>query len=318
MWWAHERSKKKIKINWTSLIKISWPPLLHITRFSSSRGLHCYTSQDFQVLVASIVTNHKIFKFLASTLPPLWVSTCQQPNYLEFSHSHLIFSCLQTPKSLKDSYMAIFCHPFSSLTLKKLINPLKPTSTFTYINLHIRFQAMNSRSDSSSSKVMCQMVPGLDTNEKEYILDQTFERYTSKMVKRNGKGTAIVWFRNDLRVLDNEVLFKAWVDSESVLPVYCVDPRVFQASTRYFGFPKTGGKHAYTHTHCFFFPCTNSFKVPSALWIAFDGRLSWEGFDNCVKRSILVALARLTRAVHYRVFGWFEEEFDEKGSQLAY
>ncbi|KAG5244553.1 cryptochrome DASH [Salix suchowensis] len=137
--------------------------------------------------------------------------------------------------------MAIFCHPFSSLTLKKLINPLKPTSTFTYINLHIRFQAMNSRSDSSSSKVMCQMVPGLDTNEKEYILDQTFERYTSKMVKRNGKGTAIVWFRNDLRVLDNEVLFKAWVDSESVLPVYCVDPRVFQASTRYFGFPKTGG-----------------------------------------------------------------------------
>ncbi|KAJ6406037.1 hypothetical protein OIU84_009712 [Salix udensis] len=100
---------------------------------------------------------------------------------------------------------------------------------------------MNSRSDSSSSKVMCQMVPGLDTNEKEYILDQTFERYTSKMVKRNGKGTAIVWFRNDLRVLDNEVLFKAWVDSESVLPVYCVDPRVFQASTRYFGFPKTGG-----------------------------------------------------------------------------
>ncbi|KAJ6697632.1 CRYPTOCHROME DASH [Salix purpurea] len=77
--------------------------------------------------------------------------------------------------------------------------------------------------------------------KREYILDQTFERYTSKIVKRNGKGTAIVWFRNDLRVLDNEVLFKAWVDSESVLPVYCVDPRVFQASTRYFGFPKTGG-----------------------------------------------------------------------------
>ncbi|XP_011008670.1 PREDICTED: cryptochrome DASH, chloroplastic/mitochondrial [Populus euphratica] len=138
--------------------------------------------------------------------------------------------------------MAIFCHTLSSLSLKKLINPSKPTSTFTYINLHIRFQAMNSISDSSSSsKVMCQLVPGLDTNEKESILDQTFERYTSKMVKRNGKGTAIVWFRNDLRVLDNEVLFKAWVNSESVLPVYCVDPRVFQASTGYFGFPKTGG-----------------------------------------------------------------------------
>ncbi|CAK7354272.1 unnamed protein product [Dovyalis caffra] len=57
---------------------------------------------------------------------------------------------------------------------------------------------------------LCQLVPGLDSKEKDRILDQTFERYTSNMVKRNGKGTAIVWFRNDLRVLDNEVLFKAW------------------------------------------------------------------------------------------------------------
>jgi len=211
------------------------------------------------LLVASIVTNHKISSsWLANGhhITKLCVSTCQQPNYLEFSQSHPIFFCLQAPKTLKDSYMAIFCHTLSSLSLKKLINPSKPTSTFTYINLHIRFQAMNSISDSSSSsssKVMCQLVPGLDTNEKEYILDQTFERYTSKMVKRNGKGAAIVWFRNDLRVLDNEVLFKAWVNSESVLPVYCVDPRLFQASTCYFGFPKTGGKHTRIHIVPFFY-----------------------------------------------------------------
>lgn len=49
-----------------------------------------------------------------------------------------------------------------------------------------------------------------------------------------------MWFRNDLRVLDNEALYKAWLSSETVLPVYCVDPRLF-TTTYYFGFPKTGG-----------------------------------------------------------------------------
>lgn len=52
-----------------------------------------------------------------------------------------------------------------------------------------------------------------------------------------------MWFRNDLRVLDNEALFKAWVSSETVLPVYCVDPRLF-ATTYHFGFPKTGALRA--------------------------------------------------------------------------
>ncbi|KAK2640236.1 hypothetical protein Ddye_028031 [Dipteronia dyeriana] len=49
--------------------------------------------------------------------------------------------------------------------------------------------------------------------------------------------TAIVWFRNDLRILDSEALFKARFSSNMVLPVYCVDPRLFQ-STYHFGFPK--------------------------------------------------------------------------------
>ena len=72
------------------------------------------------------------------------------------------------------------------------------------------------------------------------VADQTFRRYASNAAKRGGRGTAIVWFRNDLRVLDNEALYKAWVSSETVLPVYCVDPRLF-ATTYHFGFPKTGG-----------------------------------------------------------------------------
>lgn len=84
-------------------------------------------------------------------------------------------------------------------------------------------------------------VPGLDSHEMDSIAEKTFESYSSKtVVKRNGKGISILWFRNDLRVLDNEALYKAWVSSESVLPVYCIDPRLF-GTTYYFGFPKTGG-----------------------------------------------------------------------------
>lgn len=87
-------------------------------------------------------------------------------------------------------------------------------------------------------------VPDWSSNEEEKIVGKTFERYSSfeDQGKRNGSGVAIVWFRNDLRVLDNEALVTAWGSSQAVLPVYCVDPRLF-GTTHYFGFPKTGGTH---------------------------------------------------------------------------
>ncbi|KAK7392304.1 hypothetical protein VNO78_20738 [Psophocarpus tetragonolobus] len=50
--------------------------------------------------------------------------------------------------------------------------------------------------------------------------------------------SAVVWFRNDLRVLDNECLTAANNDSISVLPVYCFDPADFGKSAS--GFDKTG------------------------------------------------------------------------------
>nr|VDD28301.1 unnamed protein product [Brassica oleracea] len=53
------------------------------------------------------------------------------------------------------------------------------------------------------------------------------------------KGTTILWFRNDLRVLDNDALYRAWSSSDTVLPVYCLDPRLFH-TTHFFSFPKTG------------------------------------------------------------------------------
>nr|GMD08525.1 cryptochrome DASH, chloroplastic/mitochondrial [Ipomoea batatas] len=92
----------------------------------------------------------------------------------------------------------------------------------------------------------CNLAIASATRETECYALRTHARYSSSPSGgdiRRGKGVAIVWFRNDLRVLDNEALYKAWISSEAVLPVYCVDPRLF-STTHYFGFPKTGALRA--------------------------------------------------------------------------
>ena len=48
----------------------------------------------------------------------------------------------------------------------------------------------------------------------------------------------LVWFRNDLRLHDNEMLVEAIAKSDSILPVYFFDPRYFESSR--FGTAKTG------------------------------------------------------------------------------
>ena len=50
---------------------------------------------------------------------------------------------------------------------------------------------------------------------------------------------AIVWFRQDLRLHDNEALIDALKHVDEVIPVFIFDPRVFEDKTR-FGFRKTG------------------------------------------------------------------------------
>lgn len=50
---------------------------------------------------------------------------------------------------------------------------------------------------------------------------------------------AIVWFRNDLRLHDNEALLEAINFADEVMPVYVFDERIFKGKTS-FGFPKTG------------------------------------------------------------------------------
>jgi len=49
--------------------------------------------------------------------------------------------------------------------------------------------------------------------------------------------TILVWFRNDLRLHDNEMLYKAVRQAEVVIPVYCFDPR--QLEEHPLGFRKT-------------------------------------------------------------------------------
>lgn len=51
------------------------------------------------------------------------------------------------------------------------------------------------------------------------------------------KQKGLVWFRNDLRVNDNESLTNAMAENESVIAMYCFDPRHFEQTS--FGFKKT-------------------------------------------------------------------------------
>lgn len=54
--------------------------------------------------------------------------------------------------------------------------------------------------------------------------------------------TALVWFKTDLRIEDNETLVKAIAQSEKIIPVYCLDEAQFE--TTVYGFKKTGSYRA--------------------------------------------------------------------------
>jgi len=54
--------------------------------------------------------------------------------------------------------------------------------------------------------------------------------------------TALVWFKTDLRLIDNETLIKAIAQSEQIIPVYCFDDAHFELTP--YGFKKTGSFRA--------------------------------------------------------------------------
>ena len=49
--------------------------------------------------------------------------------------------------------------------------------------------------------------------------------------------TALVWFKTDLRIEDNETLIKAISQSQYIIPVYCFDESHFETTS--YGFKKT-------------------------------------------------------------------------------
>lgn len=50
--------------------------------------------------------------------------------------------------------------------------------------------------------------------------------------------TALIWFKTDLRLMDNETLVKAIAQNDLVIPVYCLDEAHFETTS--LGFKKTG------------------------------------------------------------------------------
>ncbi|PSS17610.1 Cryptochrome DASH like [Actinidia chinensis var. chinensis] len=174
---------------------------------------------------------------------------------------------------------SVFGRPLSlslSLILRKikLVYPsstqshlLFPSSTNLYTQLSIimttplKHSYFPFRSSSSSSSTALydedqDQVPANTSHQMDQIAERTFLNY--KISKHDhtsgsgsgGMGIAIVWFRNDLRVLDNEALFTASISSQKVLPLYCLDPRIFNSTTHYFGFPKTGALRAQFLIEC--------------------------------------------------------------------
>jgi deoxyribodipyrimidine photo-lyase len=63
------------------------------------------------------------------------------------------------------------------------------------------------------------------------------------MKERKEGQIGILWYRQDLRLTDNEALVDALMRSDLLYPVYVFDERVFRGTTEY-GFPKTGGHRA--------------------------------------------------------------------------
>ncbi|KAL5699522.1 deoxyribodipyrimidine photo-lyase [Ranunculus cassubicifolius] len=125
--------------------------------------------------------------------------------------------------------------------------------TFTsklFFSTQSSIQMMNNASSSQQNSPNIAKTSSFRVPDIDHISEETYQRYTSKGMKRNGVGVAIVWFRNDLRVLDNEALYQAWRNSQAVLPVYCVDPNYLFGTTHYFGFPKTGALRAQFLVEC--------------------------------------------------------------------
>lgn len=143
--------------------------------------------------------------------------------------------------------------PFGSITLSlssilpaHFFLPPKITSLFSSspsrVKIPSQISALYNVSLSSSCSTLSPQKPSFKSTVSPTPLQNTLflnpKRPSEPSNAAGLRRASIVWFRNDLRVNDNECLTAANNESMSVLPVYCFDPTDYGKSSS--GFDKTG------------------------------------------------------------------------------
>ncbi|KAL8100987.1 blue-light photoreceptor PHR2 [Apium graveolens] len=143
--------------------------------------------------------------------------------------------------------------PFGSITLSlssilptHFFLPPKITSLFSSspsrVKIPSQISALYDVSLSSSCSTISPQKPFFKSTVSPTPLQNTLflnpKRPSEPSNAAGLRRASIVWFRNDLRVNDNECLTAANNESMSVLPVYCFDPTDYGKSSS--GFDKTG------------------------------------------------------------------------------
>ncbi|KAL7597865.1 blue-light photoreceptor PHR2 [Lactuca sativa] len=137
--------------------------------------------------------------------------------------------------------------PFTSISLSlpiHFISPPKispfPSQIPKFVKIHNQISSLCNLSLSSNTLNPTKpfFKSTVSANPLQNPLSLNPRRPSDPSNAAGGRRASVVWFRNDLRVHDNESLSSANNESMSVLPVYCFDPRDYGKSSS--GFDKTG------------------------------------------------------------------------------
>ncbi|CAL1398615.1 unnamed protein product [Linum trigynum] len=171
----------------------------------------------------------------------------EHPNELAIAHQS---QCSSTSHSA-----AAAASPFAAASLSISLSTILPTHFFTPTRIQTLFAAaspskvkiptqaasLSHLSISSSSPAAAaglSFKSTISANPLHSTLSLGPRRPSDPSNSAALRRAAVVWFRNDLRVHDNESLNSAHNESLSILPVYCFDPREYGKSSS--GFDKTG------------------------------------------------------------------------------
>ncbi|PON65891.1 DNA photolyase class 1, 8-HDF type [Parasponia andersonii] len=159
----------------------------------------------------------------------------------------------QSPEEQNSLAIIVASSPFATASLSLSLSTVIPTHFFQQPKISTLFSQPNkvkvptqASSLSHLSLSSASVTPPPKLSFKSTISANPLQNPLSLGPRRpmdpsNGaavRRASIVWFRNDLRVHDNECLNSAHNESMSVLPVYCFDPRDYGKSSS--GFDKTG------------------------------------------------------------------------------